>query len=141
MQQIVDVAPLPYLDDLMPQMVVQSVEVLHFFLQRWPVAAEQTWNCEARQVIDVPKISQDCTPQRLVDTLRQPQMVEQLVEVPTIISFSSLQRTVKQNVGIPVVGGIEAGRSLSGFSPWPEFFVCGADRRRGIYEDSRGFHP
>ena len=116
-QQIVDVFLLPYLDDLMPQMVVQSVEVLHFFLQRWPGAAEQTWNCEARQVIDVPKIAQDCTPQRLIDTLRQPQTVEQLVEVPTIISFSSLQRTVEQNVGISVVGGSGAGGGLSGFLP------------------------
>ena len=56
-QQIVDVAPLPYLDDLMPQMVVQSVEVLQFFLTRWPVAAEQMWDCEVELVIDVPKIS------------------------------------------------------------------------------------
>ena len=116
-QQIVDYPSLPILDDPEPQMVVQSVEVLHFFLQRWPVGAEQVWNCEARQVIDVPKISQDCTQPRLVDTLRQPQTVEQLVEVPTIISFSSLQRTVEQNVGISVVGGSGAGGGLSGFLP------------------------
>ena len=116
-QQIVDVAPLPTLDDLVPQMVEQSLEVLRFFLTRWPVGAEQVWNCEARQVIDVPKISQDWTQQRLVDTLRQPQTADQLVEVPTIISFSSLQRTVEQNDGIPVVGGSGAGGGLSGFLP------------------------
>ena len=32
-------------------------------------------------------------------------------------SFSSLQRTVEQNVGIPVVGGSGAGGGLSGFLP------------------------
>ena len=37
--------------------------------------------------------------------LRDPQLVEQLVEVPTIISYSSLQRTMEQNVDIPVPGG------------------------------------
>ena len=91
--------------------------VLRFFLTRGPVGAEQVWNCEAWQVIDVPKISQDWTQQRLVDTLRQPQTVEQLVEVPTIVSFSTLQRIAEQNVDIPVVGGSGAGGSLSGFSP------------------------
>ena len=34
-----------------------------------------------------------------------PQLAEQRVEVPTIISFSSLQRIVEQNVDIPVPGG------------------------------------
>ena len=34
-----------------------------------------------------------------------PQMAEQLVEVPTIISYSSLLRTVEQHVDIPVPGG------------------------------------
>ena len=43
--------------------------------------------------------------------------MEQLVEVPTIVSFSSLQRTVEQNVDIPVVGGSGAGGGLSGFLP------------------------
>ena len=48
-------------------------------------------------------------------------MVEQLVEVPTIVSFSSLQRTVEQNVDIPVVGGGGAGGGLSGFLPGQQF--------------------
>ena len=141
MQQIVDVAPLPYLDDPMPQMVEQSVEVLHFFLQRWPVAAEQTWNCEARQVIDVP----NCTPQRLLDTPRQPQMLERLVEVPTIISFSSLQWTVEQNDGIPVVGGSGAGGGLSSCLPGPysmtaEQIVDIPVPRRRFRGDLQGLH-
>ena len=82
-EQIVDSAPvLPLLHDPVPQTVDSVVEVLHFFLQRWPVGAEQVWNCEARQVINVPKISPDQTLQRLEDSLRQPQTAEQLVEVP-----------------------------------------------------------
>ena len=60
------------------------------------------------QVIEVPKILPEDVPMRTV--LRAPQLEDQLVEVPTIISYSSLlllqvlQRTVEQNVGIPVVG-------------------------------------
>ena len=83
MEQIVDSVPvLPLLHDPVPQTVDSVVEVLHFFLQRWPVAAEQTCNCEVRLVIDVPKISPDWTLQRLGNSLRQPQTAEQLVEVP-----------------------------------------------------------
>ena len=43
--------------------------------------------------------------------------MEQLVEVPTIVSFSSLQRIAEQNVDIPVVGGSGTGGGLSGFLP------------------------
>ena len=68
------------------------------------------------QVIAVPKISTDRVSQRLVER-RVPQMVEQLVEVPTIISYSSLfQRTLEQNVDIPTsVHGVSG--SLQGFLP------------------------
>ena len=52
------------------------------------------------QVIDVPKISSSSCPSRAV--LNEPQLVEQLVEVPTIISYSSLQRITEQHVDIPV---------------------------------------
>ena len=58
------------------------------------------------QVVEVPKIP-------WIWTMR----AEQLVEVPMIISFSSLQRTMEHNVGIPVVGGSGAGGGLSGFLP------------------------
>ena len=79
------------------QMVEQLPNVLQFFTTHLPVIAEQ--------VIDVPKISQDRTQQRLGDCLRQPQRAEQLVEVPTIVSYSSLQGIVEQNVDIPVPRG------------------------------------
>ena len=55
--------------------------------------------------IAVPKISHDRTQQRLIDTLRQPQTAEQLVEVPTIESYSSLQGMMEQNADIPVPPG------------------------------------
>ena len=60
--------------------------------------------------------------------LRDPQLVEQLVEVPTIVSFASLlflqvmQWIAEQNVDIPVVGGRGAGGGLSGFLPGQSYF-------------------
>ena len=70
------------------------------------------------QVIAVPKISLDRVPQRSV--CRRSRRAEQLVEVPTLVSYSSLQqRTAKQNVGVPVPHG-RSGRvghgGLQGFS-------------------------
>ena len=65
------------------QMVEQLPNVLRFFATRLPVVSEQ--------VIDVLKISQDKTQQRLVDYLRQQQTAEQLMEVPTIVPYSSLR--------------------------------------------------
>ena len=60
----------------------------------------------AEQVIEVPKI--EC-PSRAART------VEQLVEVPTPVSYSSLfQRTVEQNVDNPAAGGSGAGGGLFG---------------------------
>ena len=50
-------------------------------------------------------------------SVREPQLVEQLVEVPTIVSFSSLQRIAEQNVDIPVVGGSGTGGDVSSFLP------------------------
>ena len=49
---------------------------------------------------DVPKISQDRIPQ--VD--RDPQRVEQLVEMPTVVSPSFVLQLAEQNVDIPVPG-------------------------------------
>ena len=98
------------------QMGEQLPDVLQLFASFLPVVAEQ--------VIEVPKIFLDTTPQRLGDHLRQPQMVEQLVHVPTVVSYSSLQQlTAEQIVDIPVPGrdgGGEAWRS-SKFSPKTEF--------------------
>ena len=56
-------------------------------------------------------------------TLRQPQTADQLVEVPTIVSCSSLHGNVEQNANIPVPPGCVGVRGLQGFSS--EF---GADR-------------
>ena len=65
------------------------------------------------QVIEVPKILIDELSART--PVREPQLAEQLVEVPTITSFSSLQRNVEQLVNIPVPrGGV---RRLQGFLP------------------------
>ena len=53
------------------------------------------------------------------DALRQPQMVEQLVHVPTVVSFSSLQQlSAEQIVNIPVPGGDGGGGcgGLQGFA-------------------------
>ena len=49
-------------------------------------------------VIEVPKISLDVIPLRAL--VPEPQLAEQLVEVPTIVSFSSLQRIMEQIVDI-----------------------------------------
>ena len=51
-------------------------------------------------VIAVPKISLDRIPQRC--PRRRPRKAEQLVEVPTILSYSSLQRAAEQTIDIPV---------------------------------------
>ena len=82
--------PVPQMGELLPNIV-------QFFAAQLPVVAEP--------VIEVPKIFLDRTPQRLGDHLRQPQMVEQLVHVRTVVSYSSLQQlTAEQIVDIPVPG-------------------------------------
>ena len=61
----------------------------------------------------MPKILSDDVPMRAL--VRETQLAEQLVEVPTIVSWSLLQLITKQNVDIPVPGG--GVRGLSRFSP------------------------
>ena len=59
----------------------------------------------------------ECPPRAARAVLRAPQTADQLVEVPTIISYSSLlQRTMEQNVALPVPRG-RGGRNadLQGF--------------------------
>ena len=70
----------------------------------------------AEQVIDVPKIS---SPSRLCRRRVRfaPQLAEQLVEVLTIVSYSSLQRIMEQNVDIPVLGLGGRASGLQGFLP------------------------
>ena len=65
-------------------------------------------------VLAVPKISPHDVPMRRL--CRDTQLVEQLVEVPTIVSYSSLlQRAVEQIVDI--LGGGLGGGGLHGFLP------------------------
>ena len=66
-------------------------------------------------VIEVPKFIIDDIPTRTL--VPEPQMAEQLVEVPTVISFSSLQQTVEQLVDIPVPGGGGPSSGLQSFLP------------------------
>ena len=64
------------------------------------------------QVIEVPKIFQDIVPQRSVDLV--PQLVEQLVEVPTVLTPTRIAvQIAEQIVGIPVPHGRGQG-SLPG---------------------------
>ena len=83
------------LDAPVLQMVEQLRDVHHFFARCLPVVAEQ--------VIHVPKIILENIPSRRL--CRDTQLAEQLVEVPTIVSYSSLQRNMEHNVDIPVPGG------------------------------------
>ena len=88
----------------MPQLVELLPDIVHFF---------DTLTPDPEQVIEVPKILPDDVPMRT--TVRDTQLAEQLVEVPTVVSLSLLQRIMEQNVDIPVPrrGGRIAG--LQGF--------------------------
>ena len=75
-QQIVDpVTSLPTLDDPAPQMVEQLPDILHFLRALSP---------DPEQDIEVPKILPMDVPMRTM--VREAQLAEQLVEVPTIVS-------------------------------------------------------
>ena len=116
-EQIAVYAPMVQIVDApVPQLVEQLPDVLRFF-DRFATVPEQ--------VIAVPKIFIESVPPRAF--LRATQLAEQLVEVPTVISFSLMsllqsilaykQRTAEQNVDIPAVGGIGTGGGSSGFLP------------------------
>ena len=109
-EQVIETfVPVQVLDAPVPQLgEAQVVE----FMQKFdaPVIAEP--------VIKVPKISLEKARRRLGDYLRPAQTAEQLVEVPTIASFSSLLRTAEHFVDIPVPhvrGGWGGEESLQGF--------------------------
>ena len=106
-EQIVDAVPLvPLLDDPVPQMAEQLQDVMRFFDSLLPVP---------EQVFEVPKILLDDVPVRTA--VRDTQLAEQLVEVPTIVSYSSLRRTVEQHVDIPVPGRGGRISGAQGFLP------------------------
>ena len=95
------------LDAPVLQTVEQLPNVVQFFATQVPVA---------EPVIEVPKIlPHDVPPRRLC---RDTQLVEQLVEVPTIVSWSLLQRIPEQIDDNPVPhGGRGASGGLQGFLP------------------------
>ena len=111
-EHIADVVPMvQILDFPVPQMVEQLVDVLRFFDTLCPVP---------EQVIEVPKI---VCPPRARTVLCAPQKAEQPVEVPTIVSYSSLQRTMEQHVDIPVPGREGRISGLQGFLLWSRSLV------------------
>ena len=116
--------PVPMLDVPVPLMVEQLVDVLQFFDTFLPVVAEQ--------VIDVPKIIFEDIPTRT--PLCEPQLVEQLAEVPTEHVF------VEQTVDIPVPGGGGRLADLQGFLPEQSSTACGCGRLQGFLR-LRGFSP
>ena len=118
-KQIVDpVSLVPMLHDVVPQMVELLVDLLAPLDFR-----------VAEQVIEVPKIV--CPPRAARTVLRAPQTAEQLVEVPTVLSYSSLQQLiVEQTVDIPVPGraGGRGRGGLQGHSGQDSTAFFGADR-------------
>ena len=103
-EQIAVYAPMvQILDAPVAQMVEQLPNLVQFLHILRP---------DPEQVIEVPKIlPHDVPPRRWC---RDTQLVEQLVEVPTIISYSSLlQRTMEQHVDIPVPGEMLVFKVLS----------------------------
>ena len=108
MEQNVDNSPfLPTLDVPVPQRENQLVEACRHLDLPIP-----------EQAIEVPKISPTPRPPRRRRVRFAEQTAEQLVELPTIISYSSLRGIVEQNVDIPVPhgrGGRVGVRSLQGF--------------------------
>ena len=106
-EQAAAYAPMVQILDIpVPQMVEQLPDVLRFFATLLPVP---------EQDIVVPKIVLDDVPERTV--VRDTQLAEQLVEVPTVVSFSSLRRTVEQHVDIPVLRREGRHPGLQGFPP------------------------
>ena len=87
LEHVADVCPSVHtLDAPVPQMGKELLDVFRLLHTVLPV-----------QVIDVPMISQDSVQQRLVDRdHRLPQMAEQLVEVPTVLSLALLQHQIAE---------------------------------------------
>ena len=102
MEDLGELAPSVQLLDLpVPQMVDQLVDILKIIAILLPAVDEQ--------VIDVPKIIQDPTPQRLKPPEPQ-QLVEQLVEVPTVLTPTRIAlQMAQQIVDTPVSRGRAQG--------------------------------
>ena len=120
-KQIVDAVPLvPLLDDPVPQTVDTVLE----FFRSLDLPVDE-------QVIAVPKISFDCVSQRLVER-RLPQIVEQLVEVPTVLTPRSRSRSSAFQFLMVVVKVLSQDRAhqrlanafLSGLWSRSSIFLC-----------------
>ena len=103
-QRIVHTPYVQILDAPLPQKVEQLVD----FFKNLDIEV-------LAQVIEVPKISQDIISQRSVDLV--PQMAEQLVEVPTLLSVAVLQQRTAEQLGFHSC----SSWSCSRFSPGTEF--------------------
>ena len=117
-----DLGSMQILDLPVLQVVEQPEEVDSFFRNSVPAVAEQ--------VIEVPKLALPvCAVQRAA--LPEPQLVEQLVEVPTVLTISLLmQRTAEQVVDTPAPHGRGGGArgGLQGLSQGQgSTAFCGAD--------------
>ena len=157
-EHMAELAPLvQILDAPVPLLEEQLVDVFNIFR----LIDTQT---PVEQVIEVPEIS---LPSRCCRTvLSAPQMAEQLVEVPTVVSFSSLQqlsveqiidipvphlggRSVAQNVDTPVLhgrgsvsgSGLQDFRTGQSSSAVSEQTVSPAPRREGSRGGVQGFSP
>ena len=117
-EQIVDYTLIvPSLDVPVPQMANQLLEVCRQLDTPIP-----------EQVIDVPKISSSRQSRRRRVRFAE-QTAEQLVEVPTIVSYSSLHGLVEQNVDIPVPHGRDrVGGGLLGLIPGQSSTALGGAR-------------
>ena len=119
-EQIVDSPQVvPSLDVPVPQRENQLVEACRHLDLPIP-----------EQAIEVPKISSTPRPPRRRRVRFAEHTVEQLVEVPTIISYSWLCGIMEQNVDIPVPhdrGGRDGVRSLQGFPGQSSTAYFGAD--------------
>ena len=125
MEQRIEHTPyVQILDAPVPQKVEQLVDFFKDLDSHVPV-----------QVIEVPKISQDITPQRSVDLV--PQMAEQLVDVPTVLTPTRIAVQIAEEiVGIPVPPGRhdrlpgslpgQGSRTRRTFFVHPSSFLAGA---------------
>ena len=91
-----------------------------FLCRRWWNSWWTSSDSSIRCVLFLSRLSKCpslCPPRAARTVLCAPQLAEQLVDVPTLISFSSFQRTMEQHVDISVPrrGGRNAG--LQGFLP------------------------
>ena len=123
LRHVVGHLPAPSLDVPVPQMVDQLPDIDQFFPALCP---------DPEQVIEVPKILPLDVPMRAA--LRVTQLEEQLVEVPTTVSYSSLRRTVGQLVDIPVPGGGGSVPGLQGFLPGQSSTAPSSSSKKRISE-------